>query len=344
MYHKAAMQRRSFLAGAGAALAQAQRRLKIAFLGVAHSHGPDKLRIALTSPEWELIGVWERDPQAAAVAQKAGARLLSRDEVLQSDADVIAIESEVKPHSELAIAALQAGKHLHLEKPPADNMAGLLRIRKLAETQGKLVQMGYMWRHHPGMLAIFEAAQRGWLGDIYLIRGMMNTIVGADRRPEWALFRGGQMFEQGCHLIDPMIRILGKPSRITSFLRHHGNFADNLFDNCAAVFDYPKALAVITTSVLQPDATPHRMFEVQGSHGTAILRPIEGPPKLEISLTAAAGPYRKGRNDVVLPPYQRYVGDFAELARSIRGNLPPSPNWDHEVALQETLLQASEMS
>lgn len=96
--------------------------------------------------------------------------------------------------------------------------------------------------------------------------------------------------------MDPMIRVLGKPTRTTSFLRHHGNFADNLFDNCAAVFDYPKAMGVITTSVLQPDATPHRMFEVQGSRGTAILRPIEGPPKLEISLTTAAGPYRKGRN------------------------------------------------
>ena len=344
MYHKAAMERRSFLAGAGAVLAQAQRRIKIAFLGVAHSHGPDKLRITLTSPDWELIGVWERDPQAAAAARNAGARLLSRDEVLKSDAEVIAIESEVKPHGELAIAALEAGKHLHLEKPPADNLADVLRIRKLAESKRRLVQMGYMWRHHPGMLAIFEAARQGWLGDIYLIRGMMNTIVGADRRPEWALFHGGQMFEQGCHLMDPMIRVLGKPTRTTTFLRHHGNFADNLFDNCAAVFDYPKAMGVITTSVLQPDATPHRMFEVQGSRGTAILRPIEGPPKLEISLTTAAGPYQKGRNEVRLPPYQRYVADFAELARAIRGNLPLTPNWDHEVALQETLLKASEMS
>jgi predicted dehydrogenase len=343
MHRRTFLERATLLSAASASAQPPPRRVKIAFLGLAHSHGPDKLRLALNSPDWECLGVWERDPAAASAARQAGARLLTREQVLASDAEVIAVESEVKPHAGLAIAALEAGKHLHLEKPPADNLRDLLRIRELAEKKRLLVQMGYMWRYHPGMLAIFQAASSGWLGDIYLVRGMMNTFVPASRRPEWALFHGGQMFEQGCHLIDPLIRLLGKPAKVSPFLRHHGNFADNLRDNCAAVFDYPKALGVITTSVLQPDATPHRMFEVQGSNGVALLRPIEGPPRLEISLSQPAGPYHKGRQEVPLPPFSRYVADFADLARCVRQQRPLEPGWNHEVALQETLLAASEM-
>ncbi len=170
----------------------------------------------------------------------------------------------------------------------------------------------------------------------------MNTLIGADRRPEWDLFTGGQMFEQGAHLIDLIVRTLGKPTRITPFLRHDGAFADKLKDNTAAVFEFPRAMAIITSSVLQPNANAHRALEIMGSQGTAVVRPIE-PPSLEIDLANPAGPYQKSRQKVALPPYERYVGDIAELARAVRGEAKLGVTLDDELAVQEVLITASMM-
>jgi predicted dehydrogenase len=340
------MNRRAFLvASAVAAHSAAQtRRVRIAFLGASHSHAADKVRIAQTSADWDLAGVWESDAAVAAALGKSGVRMLGKDEILKdSSIEVIAVESGVKEHEALGLASLEAGKHLHIEKPPSDNPKGLPKLIAAARKRERLMQMGYMWRYHPGFTAMLEAARSGWLGEIYLVKGQMNTLIGADRRPEWALFHGGQMYEQGGHLIDPLIRLMGRPSKITPFLKHHGNFQDNLLDNTAAVFEYPKAMAIINSSVLQPGATAHRAFEIYGSRGTAVLRPIEGPPKLEIDLTEDAGPYKKGRTTVSLQPYRRYEADLADLAACVRSGKPLAITPEQDLLVQEALLRASEM-
>ena len=336
------MTRRNFVAAAAAALPAADR-IRIGFIGLNHSHAEDKVKICRASPDWEFAGAWEPSEKVAAPYRQAGVPFVDKAKLLSDPTiPVIAVESEVKPHAQYALEALAAGKRLHLEKPPSDNMADLRKILDLARRKNRLVQMGYMWRHHPGMNKVIEAAREGWLGDIYLVRGQMNTLI-TDRRWEWALFHGGQMYEQGCHLIDPLVRMMGAPSKITPFLRHDGKYKDNLLDNTAAVFEYTGAMAVITASVLQPGATGHRMFEVQGANGVALLRPIEGPPRLEIQLVKPAGPYQAGKNVVELPPFQRYAGDFAELARCVRTNTPIAVTPDQDLAVHEALLRASDM-
>ena len=338
------MTRRIFAATtAAAALPAAGERIRIAFIGLNHSHAEDKLKICRNSPDWEFAGAWEPNEKIAEPYRKAGVPFRDKAAILADKTiPVVAVESEVKPHARYALEALAAGKHLHLEKPPSDNMADMRKIMDLARKQKRLVQIGYMWRHHPGMNKVIEAARQGWLGNIYLVRGQMNTLI-TDRRWEWALFHGGQMFEQGGHLIDPLVRMMGRPGKITPFLRHDGKYNDNLLDNTAAVFEYPGAMAVITSSVLQPGATGHRMFEAQGANGVALLRPIEGPPRLEIELVKSAGPYQAGKNIVELPPYQRYAGDFLDLASCVRTTTPLLITPGQDLDVQEALLRASGM-
>jgi predicted dehydrogenase len=323
------MRRREFLA-TGLAAAAAGDRIRIGFLGSSHSHAAEKIRVVRESPRWDLVSISEDDGP-------------TRDRMLADPSiRVVAVESGVKLHAVHARLALEAGKHMHLEKPPADNMREFGEIVALARRKSLIVQMGYMWRCHPGFHALLEAARKGWLGEIYLVRGTMNTLIGADRRPDWNLFRGGQMFEQGAHLIDPLVRLMGPPARITPFLGSHGSFNDKLADNTAAVFEYPRALGVITSSVLQPNANAHRSFEVFGSGGTAVLRPIE-PGTLVIDLVKAAGPYTAGMQQVKTAPFRRYVGDFDELAEAVRAGRPLAITPDEDLKVHEALLRASRM-
>jgi len=336
------MNRREFLSVSAAAI-QPSRRVRAAFLGLAHSHASAKLRLVAASADYELLGVWEDNPKVRGLYAKDGLRWRDKREILADpQVEVVFIESDVPRHETLALDAVQAGKHVHVEKPPSDNIRGFRAIVEVARRKKLQLQTGYMWRFNPAVVRAIEAAKKSWLGDIYMIHARMNTLIGADRRPEWDLFTGGQMFEQGAHLIDIVVRMLGRPQRITPFLRHDGAFADKLKDNTVAVLEFPRAMAVITSAVLQPNANAHRALEIMGTKGTAVVRPIE-PPSLEIDLAEAAGPYQKGRQKVILPPYERYAGDIAELARAVRGEGAMSVTLDDELAVQETLITASQM-
>lgn len=316
-------------------------RIPIGFLGATYSHGPDKIKLAMSSPDWEFVGVCDESDAGREICKKLGAKLVSEDELFRH-ARVVAVESDIRDHGAHALRALRAGKHVHLEKPPAAKLAEVDAIFRLASDQKLLVQTGFMWRYNPGFVKIFEAVKQGHLGDVVLVRGHISNNLAPARRPDWAEFAGGSMFELGSHLIDATVRLLGKPKRVTPISRHHGKFDDALHDNHVVTFEYDHAMAVITNTALQPVAIPARSFEVIGTKGTATLSPIESPT-LTIDLAEQSGPYKKGSQVVSLPPYQRYQDDFTELAAAVRGERALSVSLEVEELVATTVLQASGM-
>lgn len=317
----------------------APRRVRAGFLGIAYSHAAEKLRQVKASPDYELVGAWPETPVLARQLESQGIAVLTQDEVLKGS-EVVLVESEVHTHAAWAARALSAGCHVHLEKPPAMRMRDFDRLVRLARSRQRLLQVGYMWRHHPGLQAVFHAVRQGWLGDVFLVRATLNNSLAAARRAEWAIYPGGVLFELGSHLVDAIVRLMGRPERVTPFLKTHGASNDRLADNNVAVFEFPRATAVLTSSTLQPNASAHRSFEVLGSRGTAIVRPLE-PAELHLDLAEAAGPYVKGVQTVPLPAYRRYEGELAELASAVRTGSALPVSLEVERDVQEALLRAS---
>lgn len=320
--------------------AEGSVRIPVGFLGTGYSHFKEKHKTITESPIWNLVGLCEED-DAVRASSPAGARWLSAGELF-AKAEVVIVESAVQHHARDARRALLAGKHVHVEKPPADTLEGFGELLRLAAQQKRLLQVGYMWRYNPGINAALEAARKGWLGDVYLVRATMNTQAGPEQRREWARFRGGAMFEQGCHLIDPLIRLLGRPTKVSPYLKHSAGKDDLLADNTVAVFEFPRALGIITCAPLQPNAGPQRFFEILGTNGTAKVQPLE-QPALTIDLGKAAGPYSAGRQEVKLPAYRRYADEFAELASAIREQKALPFSIEAEINVHEALMRACEM-
>lgn len=73
------------------------------------------------------------------------------------------------------------------------------------------------------------------------------------------------------------------------------------------------------------------------------LAPI-GPGKRTFNLTDAAGPHKKGPQEISFPAYKRYVDDFTELAAAVRGEQPLTVSLDGELLVVETVLRACGMS
>ena len=352
--HDAVVTRRQFLHGSIAAApafhvglasaAPAPRRvvvgrpIRVGLLGAGHSHARAKWDILQRMAGIECVGICEDNPVVREGFSKPGTRFLDVLTLVERT-DALLVESDVADHARHALLALKAGRHVHVEKPPSHRRGDVERMVALARRKGLVFQTGYMWRHHPGLRFIFDAVRAGWLGRVHLVRATIGNSLEAARRPEWGRFPGGGLYELGSHQIDAVVRLMGEPSRVTSFLRRDGGLEDRLQDNNVAVLEYPRAIALVCSSNLDPNSGAHREFHVEGEHGSATLRPME-PPTLELALARPAGPWPSGKSIVPLPRYERYEGDLAEFAACIRGEREPGVSHEDEVRVQNTLLRA----
>ena len=201
--------------------------------------------------------------------------------------------------------------------------------------------MGYMLRYNPAFQFMYRAVREGWLGEIMEVDGMMGKMASGSLRRELGRYPGGGMFELACHMVDSVVHLMGKPAKVHAFTRR--TQGDGVADNQLAVFEYENATATIRCNHRDPHGFPRRRFQIAGDRGAIEIRPIE-PGKLTLSLTEAHGGFGRGTHEVKLPRSNgRYDGEFADLARVIRGEAKLAWSYEHDLAVQETLLRASGM-
>lgn len=321
--------------------------IRAAVLGTAHAHAGGKIQVIAASPDFELVGICEPDPEllASAREQESFADLpwLDKAQVLADETiAMVAVEGRVRDNLALARECLEAGKHIHLDKPPGVSLVDFASLLDLAASRDLLVQAGYMFRYNTAFELSLQAVREGWLGDISYIHGEINSDIPPDTRAQLATYPGGMMFELACHLIDMLIATLGEPHTVTPFLRHDGEHDDDLADNCTALFEYDRGVAMIHSSAMEAHAQKRRCWEVCGTEGTVIIQPLE-PPEVRVCLKSPCGGFEAGWQTVEVEHIPRYVRDIAELAACIRGEQEPSYSPEHDLITQRTVLAASGM-
>jgi len=342
------MKRRTFCSMAAAAscapLSSKYRKIRVAVLGTGHAHALSKIRTLRSLPEYEFVGICRPDPDEPDDGEVYhGVRWLSLEELLdkQSGIELVDVESAVERNLQYARKCVSADKFVHLDKAPGEDLAGLRALLAEANRRKRVVQVGYQWRYHPAMQAAIEAARKGWLGQVYAFRATIDKPVSPQERRQLAKFRGGMMFELGCHLIDRAVDLLGKPRKVTAVLRHDSSIDDGLADNTLAILEYDRAMAEIYVAAFQPHGGNYRLMEILGTNGKAVAQPFS-PLRLMVDLKSAAGPYKAGEQllDMTAPPGPDFAPDFAEMARIIRDSARPTYSPEHDLIVQETFLEA----
>lgn len=346
--------RRSFIAtGASSLVAtrftsaapSGRPRIKIGQIGTTHAHALGKLdTIRKFSDVYDLVGVVEPDASRRRELQNRYPDLvwLDEDDLLSTDGlQAVAVETKVEELVPTGTRCLQAGHHIHLDKPAGESWEACRELHAEATARKLTVQMGYMFRYNPGFEFLFQVVRKGWLGEITEVSGMIGKKMGDAGRQELARFKGGGMFELGCHLVDALVTVLGKPAEVISVAHHTYPERDQFADNQLAVFDYPKAIGTIRCNHIDPLGGPRRTFSVTGTQGTCTILPLE-PAAVRLGLDRDRGPYRRGFQIVELPESPgRYDGEFADLAKVIRGEKPLAWDASHDLAVHEAVLRAS---
>jgi predicted dehydrogenase len=242
-----------------------------------------------------------------------------------------------------AEACVAAGKHVHVDKPAGESLPQLRRLLAAASKQKLLVQMGYMYRYNPAVVMLRNFLRQGWLGEVFEVHAVMSKVVAAEERRRLADFQGGIMFELGCHVLDLVIGVLGRPREVTPFAQHSSRLDDKLVDNMLSVLTYARASASVRSSALEVEGFERRHIVVCGSEGTFHIQPLDNP-SARVALSRVRGKYKNRYQDIRFPLYTRYVGDAADMARIIRGEKTSDFSNEHDLTVQETLLRSCNLS
>jgi predicted dehydrogenase len=164
----------------------------------------------------ELADVrWLCDVDEERLAGYPGARVTADfDEMLADDAvEAVVIATPVPTHYELARRALEAGKHVFVEKPPAMRGAEIEELVDLAEERGRVLMPGHLLLYHPGVRKLKEIVDSGELGDVLYVYGNRQNL-GTFRTNENALW------SLGVHDLSVLLYLIEEePAEV----RAHGN-------------------------------------------------------------------------------------------------------------------------
>ncbi|MEY3173475.1 MAG: hypothetical protein RLZZ436_1389 [Planctomycetota bacterium] len=318
-------------------------RIRIGQIGTGHAHAT-KLSVYRQSPDYEVVGIVEPDPQLRGAAERQAVfrdlPWMTQEELLnQPRLQAVLVETRVRDSLQAASACIEAGCHVHLDKPAGESLPTFAKLLQAAAAKKLLVQLGYMYRYNPGFVLLHELLREGWLGEVFEVQAVMSKVVGAADRRQLAEYPGGMLFELGCHVLDQVIRVLGAPQQVRGFARHSGEDDDTLQDNMLAVLEYPRALATVKSTALEVEGGSRRHFTVCGTGGTLHIQPLDAP-SATLTLNASRGRWKSGSQHIALPAYTRYVDDAADMARIIRGEKPADYSYEHDFTVQQTLLQA----
>ena len=138
----------------------------------------------------------------------------SVDEVLNSDIDVVILSVPNNELYNISLKVIEIGKHILIEKPGSIHVNDLIKLKTLAEKSGSLVRIGYNHRYHPACLKARDIIKNTDFGDTMFVRGRYGHGGRVGYEKEWranpALSGGGELIDQGVHLIDLSSIFLGK--------------------------------------------------------------------------------------------------------------------------------------
>jgi len=348
--------RRHFLSTAGAAcLSMAasssgasivkKEKIKIGQIGTGHAHASGVFsQLSQVADDYELVGIVENDRERRKSLGDSyqGVKLISEEQLLNTKGlQAVVVETEVQDLLPTARRCVEAGMNIHLDKPAGENLPDFKKLIDEVARRKLHLQMGYIYRYHPAFQFCYQAVADGWLGDVFEVHAVMSKKVGAASRKHLSRFAGGSMFEIGCHVIDLMVRVLGKPDKTTPYARKTHPDRDALVDNQLAAFDYPEAIASIRSALIEYDGHRRRQFTVCGEFGTFDLRPLAGN-SFRLTLERPQGKYKTGYQDVTVPKGPGiFISAFRDMAAVLRSEKESDYPLSHELDVHETILRAS---
>ncbi len=265
------------------------------------------------------------DPNSARYADYPGVHCHNdyRQVVNASDVDAVFVCTPNRYTADVAVEALDAGKHVFAEKPPGRNRDDVARICAAeARNPSLALKFGFNHRYHAGIQEAKRILDSGRLGRILWARGIYGKGGGAGFEDEWRnskeISGGGILLDQGIHMLDLLRLFLGDFVEIKSMVTTafwNVDLEDNAF---VLLRDAEQRIAMLHSSATQ---WKHRfLLELYTTKGFLSVNGI-------LSSTRSYG------DETITVAHRRFDGDAAVgMPREETVYFDTDPSWELEVA------------
>ena len=195
------------------------------------------------------------DDKIKAAQQKYSGSAVYKDykDLLASDVDAVLIATPAFLHPEMFEAAVEARKHIYMEKPAAADPQGCLRVKAAAlkADPTKRITVDFQQRYGKDYRQAYQLVKSGALGDIKMVRaswfgagaGIKKGHPASEEKiRNWFFYReysGDILVEQDCHNIDVVNWFTGMhPVKVSGYGGRAIRFYGNVFDNLACTFEF----------------------------------------------------------------------------------------------------------
>jgi UDP-N-acetyl-2-amino-2-deoxyglucuronate dehydrogenase len=253
---------------------------KVALVGagvIGKQHG---LVISQLADRIELVAVADIIPERAEqlAAERGGRPYASLTEALAAEEiDIVVVCTPTGRHAEVAIEALDAGKHVIVEKPAEITVPRTDEIIEAQQKAGTLVTVISQHRFDPATETTLAAIRKGELGrltsgiaSIDWWRGQSYYDSG-DWRGTWELDGGGALMNQGVHTVDLLVAALGRPVEVFAYTGTLAHERIEVEDVAVGVVRFESgALGVLhATTAAYPGLSAR--LQVHGDRGSAVI-------------------------------------------------------------------------
>ena len=249
---------------------------RIAMLSFAHVHAKGYGRHIVNHPDLEMTCIWDNDSDRGhSAASQFNVPFESDLETTlnRGDVDAVVVNATTNIHRDVILASVNHGKHVFTEKALAVNLADAQEITAAVLASDIKFMISLPSRTRPETLFAREAIDKGWLGDITLMRARVAHSAALDRWFKggslWfgdeELAGGGSLFDLGCHTVDIMRWFLGPPDSIVAKIQNYSSAYD-IDDQAIAVAEFKSgAMGILDVSWLHRSGPNN--IEIYGTEG-----------------------------------------------------------------------------
>ena len=331
------------------------RPLRTLFYGLTHEHAPGKFDTLLKMKDaFEIVAIADDRPRGSFVyldrqIDPGDIPVISEKDALKlPNIDVVIIEVTNCNLMDVAGKFVERGIPMHCDKPCGESLEPYRSLVRSCSERNLPFQIGYMYRGNPAVRFAWNMVQKGLLGDIAFIEADMNHDYSLSNYPDYiATFRGGILYNLGCHLVDmvyPLVNGRSLDSAIPILSAAPSDPAGS-GTHGASLLRFGGTTALIRMCAHMAGGMACRRLRVDGTNGTLEIRPIERfdgqELTLELTLKNSFGGYAAGFQIVGFGVQtDRYQGQLADLAAIVRGERPNDQDYDRDLAVHEITLKA----
>lgn len=328
------------------------RRVKIAQIGTGHAHAwVTASSIVRLSEQYEIIGLAEPTEKYRANLEKEPYRSMPlrtvEDLLADDELEAVAIETEEESSTYYALLFAERGVAVHLDKPGSQDIEAFHKLVDILRGKNLPFHLGYMYRYNPMIERTIEMVKNGDLGKVYAVEAHMSVHHPAEEREKLSIFKGGMTYFLGCHLVDLMLQIMGKPDEIIPLNSSIGDEGVTAEDYGFVVFKYNGNVSFIKACSDEYNGFHRRQLVVCGTKGTVVLQPIEMYVEGGNMTTLAEMTYNKQNENPWMDtaehlraePYNRYDKMMTTFAEQVRGEAENPYTYDYELEVFDTLMK-----